>query len=348
VAENAHDTFPGTPPEGIHIRAKVTVDPDQAMIEVDLRDNPDNMPCGLNLTQGTATSGALCGIFDSIEPGVPANAGSYRRISVLLREGCVVGIPRHPTSCSVATTNLADRLVNAVQRAFAELGDDIGMADAAGSSLPASCGVVSGFDPRNGNAAFINVLILGAGGGPGTRVSDGWLTIACMGNAGMPFYDSVEVDELHHPILVHRRALRTDSEGAGRFRGAPGAEIEYGPIGCDVEVGFACDGVVFPAHGVRGGLPGATAEMALRHRDGSLRILPGNTQTKVLDGESLLSLTAGGGGYGPPTERPVASVAADVAEGWVSPARAAAVYKVALDSSGRVDPSATETLRRAI
>jgi hypothetical protein len=27
------------------------------------------------------------------------------------------------------------------------------------------------------------------------------LTIACMGSAGMPFYDSVELDELHCPII---------------------------------------------------------------------------------------------------------------------------------------------------
>jgi N-methylhydantoinase B len=186
VAENMHDPFPGTPAEGVRIKALVGVDPEAARIIVDLRNNPDNMPCGLNLTEGTATSGALCGVFDSIGPGVPANAGSYRRIDVRLREGCIVGIPRHPTSCSVATTNLADRLVNAVQRAFGTLGAGVGMADASGSSLPPSCGVVSGFDPRADGAAFINVVILGAGGGPGTPVTDGWLTIACMGNAGMP------------------------------------------------------------------------------------------------------------------------------------------------------------------
>jgi len=75
------------------------------------------------------------------------------------------------------------------------------MADASGSSLPPSCGVVSGFDPRADGAAFINVVILGAGGAPGTPVTDGWLTIACMGNAGMPFYDSVELDELHCPLI---------------------------------------------------------------------------------------------------------------------------------------------------
>ena len=345
TAENAHDPFPGTPDDGIRIKAAISVDPDDARITVDLRDNPDNMPCGLNLTEGTATSGALCGIFDSIEPGVPANAGSYRRIDVKLREGCVVGIPKHPTSCSVATTNLADRLVNAVQRAFGSLGEGIGMADASGSSLPPSCGVVSGFDPRADNAAFINVVILGAGGGPGTPVTDGWLTIACMGNAGMPFYDSIELDELHQPLLIHARRLRPDSEGAGEFRGAPGAEIEYGPVDCDVEVGFACDGVINPAQGVRGGGPGALAVAYLRRGSGSREVLPGSSHLVVAQGESLISLTAGGGGYGLPSKRAPERVAKDVKEGWITAERARAVYRVAIGPAGDIDAPKTAALR---
>ena len=80
VAESTHDPFPGTPAEGVRIKASVSVDPEAAQIAVDLRDNPDNMPCGLNLTEGTATSAALCGVFDSIGPSVPANAG--RRTSL--------------------------------------------------------------------------------------------------------------------------------------------------------------------------------------------------------------------------------------------------------------------------
>ena len=52
---------------------------------------------------------------------VPTNAGSFRRVTLKLRENCAVGIPRHPFSCSVATTNLADRVANCVQRAIAEI-----------------------------------------------------------------------------------------------------------------------------------------------------------------------------------------------------------------------------------
>ena len=102
-----------------------------------------------------------------------------------------------------------------------------------------------------------------------------------MGNAGMPFYDSIELDELHCPLIIHTRRLRRDSEGPGMFRGAPGAEIEYGPVDCDVEVGFACDGVVNPAQGVRGGSPGAVAEAYLRRATGERQRLPGSSHLIV-------------------------------------------------------------------
>ena len=52
----------------------------------------------------------------------------------------------------------------------------------------------------------------------GTPSTDGWLTILHVGNAGMCYQDSMEIDELRHPILVHARRLMPDTEGAGRFR----------------------------------------------------------------------------------------------------------------------------------
>jgi N-methylhydantoinase B len=103
------------------------------------------------------------------------------------------------------------------------------------------------------------------------------------------------------------------------FRGALGAEIEYGPIDCAVEVGLACDGVVNPAQGVRGGGPGAMAEPCLRRASGELESLPGSSHLMVATGESLVSLTAGGGGYGSPLDRAPEHVAHDVAEGWIRP-----------------------------
>ena len=62
-----------------------------------------------------------------------------------MRENCVVGIPRFPASCSMATTNVVNRLINATQAAFAEIGDGWGLADG-GMSMGVGFSVVSGTD----------------------------------------------------------------------------------------------------------------------------------------------------------------------------------------------------------
>ena len=89
--------------------------PDEGKIVIDLRDNPDNQHNGLNLTKATATAAALAGALSALPEDLPTNAGTFRRFEVLLRDGCVVGVPSFPYSCSSATTNLADRVVGLVR-----------------------------------------------------------------------------------------------------------------------------------------------------------------------------------------------------------------------------------------
>jgi len=347
VARGRHDPVPGSPAGGIEIQVEVTIDAAEAMIDVDLRDNPDSYPCGLNLSEACALSAAMVGVFNSIDHTVPPNAGSYRRVSVQLREGCVVGIPRHPTSTSVATTNVGDRVTCAVQRALAQIDPTIGMADG-GPVLPPSGAVISGFDPRAGGAPFCNEVLLGGGAGPGTPISDGWLTLTTMGNAGMPGLDSIEVDEIHHPILISERRAITDGEGAGRFRGAPGVRVVYEPVGCRIEIGYVSDGTINAAQGVNGGLAALPAKQWTERRDGTVRRLGVCEQIWIEEGERIVSMTAGGGGYGSPLERESAKVELDVREGWITAARANSVYGVVLDGSGHVDLTATEVRRRQL
>jgi N-methylhydantoinase B len=268
-------------------------------------------------------------------------------VTVQLREGCVVGIPRHPTSTSVATTNVGDRVTCAVQRALAEIDPNIGMADG-GPVLPPSAGVISGLDPRAGDAPFCNEVLLGAGAGPGTPFSDGWLTITSMGNAGMPGLDSIEIDEIHHPILIRERRAVTDGEGAGRFRGAPGVRVVFEPVGCGLEIGYVSDGTINAAQGANGGLAALPAKQWTERRDGGLRHLGVCEQIWIDEGERIVSMSAGGGGFGPPIERETAKVEHDVREGWITAGRAASVYGVVLDKEGRVDLTATRIRRREI
>ena len=338
---STHDPFPATPADGVTIHVTVEVKPDEALIEVDLRDNPDCMENGLNLSEACALSAPMIGIFNSIDHTVPKNEGSFRRIKIHLRDGCIVGRPAHPTSCSVATTNIADRVANPVQCAMAELADGLGMAET-GAVIPPSSGVISG--THNGQA-FVNEVYLGCTGGAAAPTTDGWLTIIHSGNAGMCYQDSIEIDELRHPIIAKVRKLVPDTEGPGRFRGAMSAYAEFSPLGCDMTVAYVSDGNANPAAGTRGGGVGGASSQFRRRADGSLEPVPGCAEVLIRPDEAMVSISCGGGGYGSPTERDPERVAHDVREGWITRNRAETVYQVYLQPDGSVDMDRTTTSR---
>ena len=342
---SAHDPFPGVP-DGIPTKVTLDIDAEAARITVDLRDNPDCQPCGLNLTEACARTAAMVGIYNGlIDHTVPPNAGSFRRVEILVRENCTVGIPQHPYSCSVATTNLADRVANPVQRAIAEIAAGFGMAET-GPIMPPGMGVISGKDPRHHDAPFVNQIFLAVTGGAGTPVSDGFLSIIHVGNAGMCRHDSIEVDELHHPVFVKDRHLVPDTDGPGQFRGALSAFVEFGPVpDCTMDVLYTADGTINPALGARGGWEGSRAQAFKREHDGSLTQLPACYGVRLEPGEYVVSYSAGGGGYGSPLERDPARVLHDVREGWITAERAREVYGVVLRDDGVVDDDATRTLR---
>lgn len=338
-----HDPVPGTPEDGIPITVSVTVDSGQERISVDLTDNMDALPCGLNLSEACARTAAMIGVFNSIDPTVPKNAGAFRRLDVRLRKNAVCGIPEHPTSCSVATTNVADRVANSVQAAIAELGDGFGMAEA-GAILPASVGVVSGYDPMT-EERYVNQLFLAMTGGAAAPHTDAWITLGHVGNAGLCYQDSIELDELRHPLLVRQRRFITDSEGAGRQKGGPGMLVEFGPTRGRMEVAFVSDGTHNPARGVRGGGRGGCAYQGIRTADGAVTPTANSDVVTLQTSETIVSHCCGGGGYGPPAQRDPLKVCRDVGQGWVSRERARDVYRVVVDDDGELDEAATAALR---
>jgi N-methylhydantoinase B len=195
-----------------------------------------------------------------------------------------------------------------------------------GAGLSPASGVISGVDPRTGKP-FINQLFLGGTGGAATAEQDGWLTYLHAGNGGLCFIDSIELDELCQPIIVRQRRLLPNTEGAGRYRGAPSLQVEFGPVGCDVDVAYVSDGTVNAPKGVRGGLAGGSSSQSLKTADGELRAVPQSTVLRVRSGETIVAITCGGGGYGDPQDRDPALVKQDLAEGWISPDRGAVVYR---------------------
>lgn len=343
------DPLPPFLPESLEIKVTVTIDAEAGRISVDLRDNPDCVDSGINQTEATAVANAITGVFNCLEWDIPHNSGSFRRVDVLLRENCVVGIPRFPHSCSTATTLLADVIVNVTQSAFAQIGDGFGLAEG-NYCNSAGASVVSGNDWRRGGAPYVNQIFLMGGGGPASPRSDGMIYLLVPPGAGLLYRDSVEVDEQRFPVLVKSMRVAPDSAGAGRFRGGPGTECVFGPRQDPMLVMTISNGQENPPRGVLGGLPGRAGANFKIRPDGSRERLPAYLVCPLERGEWIMGLDNGGGGYGDPLEREPGRVLYDVLERLETQDRARDVYGVvfsgrAEDDSLAVDLAATQRRR---
>jgi N-methylhydantoinase B len=270
------------------------------------------------------------GVFNNLSPAVPRNAGSLSRIDVVMREGAVVGVPRPGVGTSVATTNICDRLLNAVQLAFACAGSPYGSGEGS-TGGPPSFSVVSGHDPRRDNEFFINQTVIGFGGGPAVYGHDGWLTYNKPVAGGMLRADSVEMNELAYPILYSCIELAIDSGGPGTWRGAPGIRTVFGPRLADITLAYYSDSRENPPRGVLGGGVGAPSGANRVTADGVSAVLPIAGTVVLSVGEHIESIWAGGGGYGPPLLRDADAVCRDVEDEIVSPRVAEAVYGVVIE-----------------
>ncbi len=313
-------------PDGIPVTATLDVDPTAGRVMIDLTENVDNLPLGINMTESTVLACCRMGTCNVLGPDVPRAAGAFRRIEVRMRDGSAVGRPRFPAATSAATTNLCHLLASHIQALYAELSEGAG--SAYGSvGLPGSCPVVSGKDPRRGGRAFVNQIIMGYWGGPAVSGHDGWLTYGSAASQGILWQSSVEIVEQQQPILIEELSIREDSGGAGQWQGGPGSRVVFRPRFGPVRFAINAAAHEHPPLGVRGGRPGAPTRIWKIAKDGTRTDLGITIDVTLEPGERLVSEACGGGGYGDPAQRARGAIAHDLAEEWITPERALAVYR---------------------
>ncbi|MGE0718554.1 MAG: hydantoinase B/oxoprolinase family protein [Alphaproteobacteria bacterium] len=160
----------------------------------------------------------------------------------------------------------------------------------------------------------------------------------------------VELLESRMPVLILEKAMVADSGGPGRHRGGLGQRMRARRLdgGTDpILVGLAPDGLPKQPDGLFGGLPGANATALVHGPDGAApHDASAGELVSLFDAQTVIEgQIAGGAGFGLPLERSLEAIAADIEDGYVTRAGAAAQYGCVFDASGLIDPVATAKRR---
>jgi N-methylhydantoinase B len=313
----------------VPIRVKVTIRGEE--MTVDLSDMSPQVRGFFNSGAGVACAQVAFKCL-TLPSDHPINDGNFRPLKVVLPPGTVVSA-LHPAPMRVWMTypmTVVDTIFKALARAMPE-------GVIAGHHADLMIANVNGIHPRDGKLwIYLGGLI---GGGWGAKHDeDGVNVVVCM-NDGDTHNGPSEQVENKFPLLVRYYRLRTDSGGAGRFRGGLGAEAEVmamARINCQTR----SDRVHNLPWGLDGGASAMGNRVGVRKKDGTLVMHEtGKVNIRLEQGEAYVLHSGGGGGFGPPLKRDRQAVLRDLRLGYISEDAAREHYGLTLDGQGQARPA---------
>ncbi|MBW1697642.1 MAG: hydantoinase B/oxoprolinase family protein [Deltaproteobacteria bacterium] len=289
---------------------------------------------GINVVYNYCHAYTTYPIKCSISPEVPNNEGSFRPVTVIAPEGCILNCTR---PAPVGARHILGHFLSAV--VFGALShvlpDQVIAEGSQGLWNTQFDGITEDGEP------FCYVFF--SAGGAGARPNKDGLSATAFpsGIRGVP----AEVVENVSPIFMECRELITDSGGAGRFRGGLGQRMVLKVRGGHpAQHSPMYDRIHFPAKGFAGGLNGAKGRFFLD--DGT--VPHPKTKYMLKPNQKITLELPGGGGFYPPDERDPLAVREDVMDALVSLNQARDVYRVALDPvTMEIDHHQTQRLRSA-
>jgi N-methylhydantoinase B len=271
----------------------------------------------------------------------PVNEGSFRSLEVVIPPGKIVSATR-PAPMRWWMTfpmTVIDTIIKALAPAVPHR-------VAAGHH----CDLILAGMYGIANGHFIYASISHVGGGWGAKHNEDGVSCTVAMNDGDTHNGPVELIETKSPCIIERYELVPDSGGPGKFRGGLGAQRVVRPR-VPLNLTTTIDRTRCAPWGLDGGMAGFSNKVSLQIDGAPHDNLPNaklmNRPMKPTD--KLIARGGGGGGFGPPIERPVEKVLNDVVQGYVTHEAARKFYGVVIDTETfAVDVVATEALRAAM
>ena len=333
--------FDGRHPGSLHVvRVTITVKGDS--IRFDYTGTDAQTDGFVNGTFTSSASATVLTFLQMVNPDIPHNEGMVQPIEIEIPEGTVLNAsyPKATTFGNHLCPPNADAIMRAMAPAIPE------RVTAGWNHL--LCGLSTGLDPRTGEK-FVDIGFMGLKGGSGALPDvDGYDHIGMIDASGGILDQDYEMFEQQTPHTLIEHEFLCDSAGPGRQRGGLGVRTLFELGGKDLQIVTFGDGDVEPAFGLGGGGPGTLNYIELESPEGERRRLSSKDMAFGIPGGTLWRQEAGGGGgWGPPGERPAGLVAREVRDGIISARAARETYRVVVDPrSGSVDQQATESLRK--
>lgn len=317
--------------DGVHaaripIRVKVIIDDDE--MTVDYTEMAEQVRGCINSGYyGGGRTTARVAFKYLIATDEPANEGTFRPLKLVLPEGKLLSAA--PTAAmglySIPFPTVIDCIIKALEPA---------LPDRVTGAHFGTFSSVRLFGNRSDNGTPFNCNDSGHGGWGACATHDGAGPFRTMAHGDTRIIP-VELQESMYPYRIEEFCLREDSGGPGMWRGGLGFEKQYMILApCKLWLNF--DRIGCPPWGVQGGKEARSGQVLIFKKGSNEPELLYKTENYVLNpGDRVRVSSGGGGGYGPPSQRPLELVQRDVARGYVSRESARKDYGVVIEAGGK-------------
>ena len=287
-------------------------------ITLDFSGSSPQVAANINVTYGGLLATVFYTLKALIDPHIPSNSGIYRVFKVVAKPGSIINA-REPGPIGERMST-CQRVVEVILGALYEVMPERVMACSHDGGTSVN---LSGINPRTGDFFIYPEGVAGGEGAHAFRDGKSGVPVHMTNTSNLP----VEVLEMENPLLVESYSLRTDSGGAGKFRGGQGIERTICMLADNVRFTGHGGRQFIPAWGLDGGQEGTAGSFYLHRRDGSEeRLSSVCTGVQLNRGEKIQVLTPGGGGFGNPRLRSRESVLRDLEDGKISQEQAYRIY----------------------
>jgi N-methylhydantoinase B len=298
------------------LKLKITITDEN--MTCDFTGSHEQLKGPLNLSS-TGLETAVRAAFKSITtPTLPANNGSFKHVNLICPDNTVVSA-KAPAPISV----YYEVFLAAIDLLLKTLGPVVPDKLPAGHFRSVCVTYISGIHPVS-NEFYVQAEPL----------SGGWGACAFHdGNRGQFSYAHgesynipAETRERKYGVVVEEYAFHNEGGGYGEFQGGNGQNLTFKILSEEAYLTGAFLGYSIPTWGLKEGKEGSYNYFTVIRNDGREEKFDVVTNVKLNKGDKVKLVTATGGGYGHPNNRPLEKIKQDIKNGYITKAQAVEHY----------------------